>query len=170
MWKGHGVLPSSQPWLMTYCEILMAPLLWLASECLRTCLGIGLAMKSLLGSEVKTSRGRCPSSWRGFELSGSGCDLWWGRVTILPAVCALFSGGYALDAGRALKVLNPGKSVCVPDLPPAPFDPEMPLLGNLAFNKSELKEDAEKFLHFLPFKDVLLKVGWYFSIFLISLL
>ena len=92
-------------------------------------------------------------------MSGSGCDLWWGRVTILPAVCALFSGGYALDAGRALKVLNPGKSVCVPDLPPAPFDLEMPLLGNLAFNKSELKEDAEKFLHFLPFKDVLLKVG-----------
>lgn len=73
---------------------------------------------------------------------------------------------------NGLQVLDPGKTVCVPDLPPAPFDPEMPPLGNLAFSESELVEDAEKCLHFLPFqvKDVLLKVGWYFSVFLISLL
>lgn len=85
-------------------------------------------------------------------MAGSGCDLWWGRVTILSAVRALFSGGYALDAGRVLKVLDPGKTVCVPDLPPAPFDPEMPPLGNLAFSESS-EEEAEKCLPFFTFSS-----------------
>lgn len=173
MWKGHRVLPSSQQWLRIYCEILMAPLLWLESKCLRTCLGMGLAWKSLLGADVKTSLWALP-----FILEG----IWIGWQWLWPLVgqshhpfcslCPLFRRLYLGCCGRALQVLDPGKTVCVPDLPPAPFDPEMPPLGNLAFSESELVEDAEKCLHFLPFqvKDVLLKVGWYFSVFLISLL
>ena len=57
-----------------------------------------------------------------------------------------------MDAGRALKVLDPGKTVCVPDLPPAPFDPEMPPLGNLAFSESS-EEEAEKCLPFFTFSS-----------------
>lgn len=146
--EGHGVLPSSQPWLGHTVKFSWPLYFGCRVSAWEPVWGWGWQGKASLEQGWKLPCGCCPSSWRGCRLAGSGCDLWWGRITILSAVRALFSGGYALDAGRVLKVLDPGKTVCVPDLPPAPLRPWNASFGKLGLQWVKWGRGWEMFAFF----------------------